>query len=207
MEEIGFKQDSLRPLSAPLLAWNTVLAVVLATALVAICAHIALPLGFTPVPVTMQTFAVLLLGLLFGSGSRLCLPGALPDGRRRWSAGLQPSWSRRYGSAAWPHRRLPALLSFCRRAGQCALSPLASFFPGRTGAAAAGLASIAHSCRRRHLARAAHSFEVFCCLRPVGRTVPPRRCRQDPRRDGLRKHAWHRSARIPAIELFRADAG
>jgi len=29
--EIGFKQDSLRPLSAPLLAWNTVIAVVLAT--------------------------------------------------------------------------------------------------------------------------------------------------------------------------------
>jgi len=42
-----------------------VMAVVLATALVAICAHIAVPLGFTPIPVTMQTFAVLLLGLLF----------------------------------------------------------------------------------------------------------------------------------------------
>ena len=65
--EIGFKQDSLRPLSAPLL-WNTVIGVVLATGLVAICAHIALPLGFTPVPVTMQTFAVLLLGLLLTPG-------------------------------------------------------------------------------------------------------------------------------------------
>ena len=32
--------------------------------LVAVCSHIALPLGFTPVPLTLQPFAVLLLGLL-----------------------------------------------------------------------------------------------------------------------------------------------
>jgi biotin transport system substrate-specific component len=35
-----------------------------ASALVAVCAHIALPLYFTPVPLTMGPFAVLLLGLL-----------------------------------------------------------------------------------------------------------------------------------------------
>ena len=34
------------------------------SAFVAVCAHIALPLYFTPVPLTLQTFAVLLLGLL-----------------------------------------------------------------------------------------------------------------------------------------------
>src|ERR1700744_4226565 len=34
------------------------------SALVAVCAHIAIPLWFTPVPVTMQPFAVLLLGFL-----------------------------------------------------------------------------------------------------------------------------------------------
>jgi biotin transport system substrate-specific component len=34
------------------------------SALVAVCAHIALPLYFTPVPLTLQTLAVLLLGLL-----------------------------------------------------------------------------------------------------------------------------------------------
>jgi biotin transport system substrate-specific component len=79
--EIGFKQDVLRPLSAPLLAWNTVITVVLATGLVAICAHIALPLGFTPVPVTMQTFAVLLLGLLFAPGPAFaCLALYLMEG-------------------------------------------------------------------------------------------------------------------------------
>ena len=34
------------------------------TALVALCAHISLPLGFTPVPLTLQPFAVVFLGLL-----------------------------------------------------------------------------------------------------------------------------------------------
>ncbi|WP_263354346.1 biotin transporter BioY [Acidicapsa acidisoli] len=34
------------------------------SALVAICAHVSIPLWFTPVPVTLQPFAVLLLGLL-----------------------------------------------------------------------------------------------------------------------------------------------
>lgn len=37
--------------------------VVLGSLLVAICAHVAVPLWFTPVPVTLQTFAVLFLGL------------------------------------------------------------------------------------------------------------------------------------------------
>jgi biotin transport system substrate-specific component len=31
---------------------------------VAVCAHVVVPLNFTPVPLTLQTFAVLLLGLL-----------------------------------------------------------------------------------------------------------------------------------------------
>ena len=38
--------------------------VIAATALVALCAHISIPLGFSPVPITLQPFAVLLLGLL-----------------------------------------------------------------------------------------------------------------------------------------------
>jgi biotin transport system substrate-specific component len=37
---------------------------IVASALIAVCSHIALPLGFTPVPLTLQPFAVLLLGLL-----------------------------------------------------------------------------------------------------------------------------------------------
>ena len=34
-----------------------------ATVLIALCAHISVPLPWTPVPLTMQTFAVLLIGL------------------------------------------------------------------------------------------------------------------------------------------------
>jgi biotin transport system substrate-specific component len=35
---------------------------------VAVCAHIALPLYFTPVPLTLQPFAVLVLGLVLSPG-------------------------------------------------------------------------------------------------------------------------------------------
>jgi biotin transport system substrate-specific component len=38
--------------------------VIAGSVLVAVCAHISIPLFFTPVPLTMQNFAVLLLGLL-----------------------------------------------------------------------------------------------------------------------------------------------
>jgi biotin transport system substrate-specific component len=81
MEEIGYKQESFGALQVPRIAWKTVFAVVLATGLVAICAHIAIPLGFTPVPVTMQTFAVLLLALLFSPGPAFaCLTLYLIEG-------------------------------------------------------------------------------------------------------------------------------
>ena len=36
----------------------------MANALLALSAHVALPLYFTPVPITLQTFVVLLMGLL-----------------------------------------------------------------------------------------------------------------------------------------------
>ncbi len=45
--------------------WPRAAGMVLAgSAFVALCAHVVLPLNFTPVPLTLQTFAVLLLGLL-----------------------------------------------------------------------------------------------------------------------------------------------
>jgi biotin transport system substrate-specific component len=81
MQEISFKQDALRAWHAPRIAGKTIIAAVMATALVAICAHIAVPLGFTPIPVTMQTFAVLLIGLLFSPGAALaCLALYLIEG-------------------------------------------------------------------------------------------------------------------------------
>lgn len=56
-----------RPYALPALARRG-LTLVLGSLLVAVCAHIAFPLWFTPVPVTMQTFAVLLLGLMLSPG-------------------------------------------------------------------------------------------------------------------------------------------
>jgi biotin transport system substrate-specific component len=47
------------------LAGKAVLAVA-ATAFVALCAHVSLPIYFTPVPLTLQTFAVILIGLALG---------------------------------------------------------------------------------------------------------------------------------------------
>jgi biotin transport system substrate-specific component len=40
--------------------------VLAASAFVGVCAHIAVPLPFTPVPLTMQPFAVILVGMLLG---------------------------------------------------------------------------------------------------------------------------------------------
>lgn len=56
-----------RSFAVPALARRTV-TIVLGSLLVAICAHIAFPLWFTPVPITLQTFAVLLLGLVLSPG-------------------------------------------------------------------------------------------------------------------------------------------
>jgi biotin transport system substrate-specific component len=51
-----------------ILYWVEQAAIVMAASLfVAICARISLPLPFTPVPLTMQNFAVLLVGLTLGS--------------------------------------------------------------------------------------------------------------------------------------------
>lgn len=48
--------------------WPAVVAVVLAgTALIALAARVAIPLPFSPVPVTGQTFAVLLIGAALGA--------------------------------------------------------------------------------------------------------------------------------------------
>jgi biotin transport system substrate-specific component len=51
--------------AAKALPWLRATGIVLASsAFVAACAHVAVPLYFTPVPLTLQPFAVLLLGLL-----------------------------------------------------------------------------------------------------------------------------------------------
>jgi biotin transport system substrate-specific component len=53
---------ALAPSSARRIA-EPVAVILLGTLFLAVCAHVSIPLWFTPVPVTLQTFAVLLLGL------------------------------------------------------------------------------------------------------------------------------------------------
>jgi len=47
--------------------WRDVLLVIAGSVLTALCAYVAFPLPISPVPVTGQTFAVLLVGALLGS--------------------------------------------------------------------------------------------------------------------------------------------
>lgn len=54
--------------SAPSVWLRNIAIVILGSAFVAACSHVALPLWFTPVPLTMQPFAVLLLGLSLTPG-------------------------------------------------------------------------------------------------------------------------------------------
>jgi biotin transport system substrate-specific component len=60
----GFAQGSVRSFAQSKLGRATV--IVSATAFIAVCAHISVPLPFTPVPLTMQDLAVLLVGLALG---------------------------------------------------------------------------------------------------------------------------------------------
>ena len=63
-----------KELSTPLASWTAASTssswlrnagiVIAGSAFVALCSHVALPLWFTPVPLTLQPFAVLLIGLL-----------------------------------------------------------------------------------------------------------------------------------------------
>jgi biotin transport system substrate-specific component len=50
-------------------AVRSVISILVGSLLVAICAHVSVPLWFTPVPLTLQTFAVLLLALLLSPGA------------------------------------------------------------------------------------------------------------------------------------------
>jgi biotin transport system substrate-specific component len=43
-----------------------IIPIVAASTFVALCAHVSIPLPFTPVPLTLQTFAVVLAGMLLG---------------------------------------------------------------------------------------------------------------------------------------------
>ncbi|HUV69646.1 MAG TPA: biotin transporter BioY [Terracidiphilus sp.] len=66
-KELSVPLTSTTAPATKLAAWQRTAGIVLVgSAFVAVCAHIALPLVFTPVPLTLQPFAVLVLGLLLG---------------------------------------------------------------------------------------------------------------------------------------------
>jgi biotin transport system substrate-specific component len=54
------------PRQLPRTLTGKALLAIAATGLVALCAHVSIPLFLTPVPITLQTFAVILIGLTFG---------------------------------------------------------------------------------------------------------------------------------------------
>jgi biotin transport system substrate-specific component len=67
MKSYASSAASASPVVAPSRArriTERIAVVFLGTLFVAVCAHISIPLWFTPVPVTLQPFAVLLLGLM-----------------------------------------------------------------------------------------------------------------------------------------------
>ena len=61
-----------------------------ATVVIALAAHVAFLLPFTPVPFTLQPLAVLGVGLAFGPVGGISDAAGLPRRRRVRSAGLQP---------------------------------------------------------------------------------------------------------------------
>lgn len=70
-------RQALSPAQDRAVEWAKHIAIVVGASLfVALCARITLPLPFTPVPLTMQNFGVLVVGLLLGGGrgfAALCL--------------------------------------------------------------------------------------------------------------------------------------
>ncbi|HEX8459399.1 MAG TPA: biotin transporter BioY [Pyrinomonadaceae bacterium] len=126
---------------APVSWAKSALLVVAFSLFIALSAQVVVPLPFTPVPVTMQTFAVLLTGALLGSRlGALALVAYLLEG----ALGL-PFF--RGGGGGWLY------LTFSPTAGYLLAFPLAAFLTGRlaergwdrrflTAAAAIALGSI-----------------------------------------------------------------
>ncbi|HEX8422040.1 MAG TPA: biotin transporter BioY [Pyrinomonadaceae bacterium] len=126
---------------SPVDAVKSVVLVVAFSLFIALSAQVVVPLPFTPVPITLQTFAVLLTGALLGSRlGALAVVAYLVEG----ASGL-PFF--RGGNGGWLY------LALSPTAGYLLAYPLAAFLTGRlaergwdrkflTAAAAIGLGSI-----------------------------------------------------------------
>ena len=93
-----------------------VVLVVAGAALVALAAQFEIKLWFTPVPITGQTFAVLLVGASLGCAARRREPPPLLPRRPRRRARLR-GWGRRLGLGRGRDRRVPRRVHPRRRAG------------------------------------------------------------------------------------------
>lgn len=61
------RNSTMDPTTAQVLAWlRSIFVIISGTLFVAVCAHITLPLTISPVPITLQDFAVMALALLLG---------------------------------------------------------------------------------------------------------------------------------------------
>ena len=98
------------------LHWAEQVAIVIAASLfVALCARVTLPLPFTPVPLTLQNFGVLLVGLTLGSRRGFAalalylVEGAsgMPVFNPAGPGGMHNCWERQ-GDFCWLTRLLPA---------------------------------------------------------------------------------------------------
>jgi biotin transport system substrate-specific component len=67
MQQVRQQPVVVEALFAPKALWQRALLAVSGSLLVALMAQVSIPLPFTPVPITGQTFAVLLVGALLGS--------------------------------------------------------------------------------------------------------------------------------------------
>ena len=176
------------------------------SAFVAVCAHVALPLWFTPVRFTLQPFAVLLLGLLlapplaaatlvaylvegaaglpvfapgpgFGAGSPICLD---QPAATSWPIPLLPASSRSSGAArraAFPPRPCSAAM------GDLSFSPAApSGSPPdihTSAGMATNLAVLPVSARRRAESRSRRRHRRRLAALVAIRVVHPTLCAND----------------------------
>ncbi len=139
LKKAGLEKNSLLG-AGTRIGWQTPVAVVAATGFVALCAHITIPLGFTPVPLSMAPFAVLLVGLLFSPGAAISalalylaegaagLPVFAPLGPSGIAQLLGPT-----GGYLLSYPFAAALASILYRSAR------RSFFAGLLGAAAGGI--------------------------------------------------------------------
>lgn len=144
----GLSQSSVRSFTDSLP--GRIVMIVAATIFIAVCAHVTVPLPFTPVPLTMQDFAVLLVGLALGpvagfaalalylAEGAMGMPVFTPQGLGGVAQIVGPtggfllSFPLVAAIAGWGARSLPIKNGFARATVACALASVVLFAFGAT---------------------------------------------------------------------------